>query len=449
MTNPTVAAGTRTPLRRGAELAARASRVLPAGVSSDARRGLPEPVYVDHALGAHLTDVDGNDYVDYVLGQGPMILGHSAPEVVEAVTRQVARGQAYAGQHPLEIEAAELVQAMVPGADLVRFNTVGSEAVIGAWRLARGLTGRQKILKFEGHYHGWLDAALWSLHPPVDAAGPREAPVAVAASGGQQASAAADLVLAPWNDLDAFTALLAAHRDEIAAVVMEPLLCNTGCIAPVPGFLEAVREQTSAAGALLVFDEVITGFRLARGGAQEWFGVVPDLAVYGKAIAGGLPVAAIAGRAEVMDQITAGTVGHAGTFNSNPIGMAATVATLGRLRRDGDELYPRLRTLGGRLMDGIRSAAAGAGVPMLVDGPGPVFQTYLTSAGAVRDYRDFAATDRAGMARLHAGLLRRCVNIVPRGLWFLSAAHTEADVDQTIEIVADVLRDGAFDDLRP
>ncbi|TDC45134.1 aminotransferase class III-fold pyridoxal phosphate-dependent enzyme, partial [Jiangella ureilytica] len=201
--------------------------------------------------------------------------------------------------------------------------------------------------------------------------------------------------------------LLAEHRHEVAAVVMEPLLCNTGCIAPEPEFLSGVRELTAAAGALLVFDEVITGFRLARGGAQEWFGVTPDLAVFGKAIAGGLPVAAIAGRAEVMDQITAGTVGHAGTFNSNPVGMAAAVATLGRLQRDGDELYPRLRATGQRLMNGLRSVAADAGVPMLVDGPGPVFQTYLTSADSVRDYRDFAATDRAGMARLHAELLRR------------------------------------------
>lgn len=440
MTNPTVAVSARTPLRRGAELAARASRVMPAGVSSDARRGLPEPVYVDHALGAHLTDVDGNDYVDYVLGQGPMILGHSAPEVVEAVTRQVARGQAYAGQHELEIEAAELVQAMVPGADLVRFNTVGSEAVIGAWRLARGFTGRQKILKFEGHYHGWLDAALWSLHPPVDAAGPAQAPVPVAASGGQQASAAGDLVIAPWNDVAAFTALMSLHGSEIAAVVMEPLLCNTGCIAPEPDFLAAVRDLTAAAGALLVFDEVITGFRLARGGAQELYGVVPDLAIFGKAIAGGLPVAAIAGRAEVMNLITAGTVGHAGTFNSNPVGMAAAVATLGRLNRDGDELYPRLRATGQRLMSGLRDVAAEAGVPMLVDGPGPVFQTYLTTAESVRDYRDFAATDRAGMARLHAELLRRGVNIVPRGLWFLSAAHTDDDVDRTVAVVADILR---------
>lgn len=428
------------PLLRGAELSERAHRVLAAGVSSDARRGMPEPVYVDHAQGAHLVDVDGNTYTDYVLGQGPMLLGHSAPEVVEAVTRQVARGQAYAGQHELEVEAAELVQAMVPCADLVRFNTVGSEAVVGAWRLARGATGRRKILKFEGHYHGWLDAALFSVHPPVAEAGPRRSPHVVPGTGGQQLSAAADLVVAPWNDEAAFSELMDRYGSDVAAVVLEPLLCNTGCIAAVPGFLESVRKVCSEHGSLLVFDEVITGFRLAPGGAQEYYGVVPDLAVFGKAIAGGLPVAAIAGRAEVMDLITSGAVGHAGTFNSNPIGMAATVATLGRLRRDQRELYPRVRATGQRLMDGIRRVAADAGVPLLVDGPGPVFQTYLTAETAVRDYRDFAATDRAGMARLHAELLRRGVNVVPRGLWFLSAAHTDDDIDRTVAVVDDVLR---------
>ena len=196
------------------------------------------------AHGAHLRDVDGNDYIDYVLGQGPMLLGHSAPEVVEAVTRQVALGQAYAGQHELEVDAAELVCDLVPCADLVRFNTVGSEAVIGAWRLARGATGRQKILKFEGHYHGWLDAALFSLHPPLERRGPAgRRPHAVPGTGGQQTSAAADLVIAPWNDTDAFAELMEQHGSEIAAVVMEPLLCNTGCIAPLPGFLEAVRRR--------------------------------------------------------------------------------------------------------------------------------------------------------------------------------------------------------------
>ena len=430
----------RRPMHRGADLAARAAGVLAGGVSSDARRGMPEPLYVDHAQGSHLFDVDGNSYIDYVLGQGPMLLGHSASEVVEAVTRQVARGQAYAGQHLLEIEAAELVQAMVPCADLVRFNTVGSEAVIGAWRLARGATGRQKILKFEGHYHGWLDAALFSLHPAVSDAGPRNAPFVVPGTGGQQRSSASDLVVASWNDAAGFSALMERHGAELAAVVLEPLLCNTGCISPAPGFLELVRATCDEHGCLMIFDEVITGFRLAAGGAQEYFGVVPDLAVFGKAMAGGLPVAAIAGRSEVMNLITDGKVGHAGTFNSNPLGMAATVATLGRLQRDGNELYPRLREAGQRLMAGIRAAASASGIPLLVDGPGPVFQTYLTTAEAVCDYRDFAATDRSGMARLHGELMRRGVNIVARGLWFISAAHSEEDIEITIEAVAETFR---------
>lgn len=427
-------------LTKGYDLAARAARVLAAGVSSDARRGMPTPLYIACGRGAHLVDVDGNDYVDYVLGQGPMLLGHSAPDVVEAVTRQIALGQAYAGQHELEVMAAELVCELVPNADLIRFNTVGSEAVLGAWRIARGATGRSKILKFEGHYHGWLDPALFSLHPPLDAAGPREAPNVVPGSGGQQMSGAEDLVVAPWNDADAFVSLMERHGAELAAVVMEPLLCNTGCIPAEPGFLELVREACNAYGALLVFDEVITGFRLAPGGAQEKFGVLADLAVFGKAIAGGLPVAAIAGRGDVMEMISAGKVGHAGTFNSNPVGMAATVATLQRLRRDKEVLYPGLYGMGQRLMQGIRDAADEAGVPLLVQGPGPVFQTYLTEAGKVRDYRDFAATDRAGMARMHAELLTRGVNIVPRGLWFLSVEHTEGDVDATVDAVRNVLQ---------
>lgn len=423
-----------------AELHERARKVLAGGVSSDARRTAGLPLYVDHASGAHLWDVDGNQYIDYVLAQGPMVLGHSAPAVVDAVARQLQRGQAYSAQHALEVEAAELVCRLVPGAELVRFNTVGSEAVIGAWRIARGATGRQKILKFEGHYHGWLDAALWSLHPPVGEAGPASAPVPVPGTGGQQRSAATDLVIAPWNDADALAALMAAHGHEIAAVVMEPVLCNTGCIPPVPGFLDTVRSLCSEYGCLLVFDEVITGFRLAPGGAQEYLGVTPDLAVFGKAIAGGLPVSAIAGRASVMEVVARGDVGHAGTFNSNPLGMAATVANLTVLDQQRDTVYPTLFTLGRRLMDGIRNAAAQAGVPMLVDGPGPVFQTYLTDATAIRNYRDFAATDRAAMARLHRLLLDRGVNIVPRGLWFLSAAHTAADIDRTVAAVADALR---------
>lgn len=419
----------------------RARRVLAGGVSSDARRPAPGevPIYVDHAEGAYLWDVDGRRYVDYVLGQGPMVLGHCPPALVTAVADQAARGMAYAAQHELEVQAAELVADLVPCAELVRFNTVGSEAVLGAWRVARGATGRQRILKFEGHYHGWLDAALWSLHPAVAAAGPAQAPVPVAGTGGQQLSSGGDLLIAPWNDIAAFRAIVERHGPEIAAVVMEPVLCNTGCIEPDRDFLAEVVSLSRAAGALVIFDEVITGLRLGTGGAQEYLGTVPDLAVLGKALAGGIPVSAVVGRREVMDHITNGAVGHAGTFNSNPVGMAATIATLTALSTGRDRVYPTLYRLGGRLRDGLRAVAAERSVALLVDGPGPMLQTCFTDRPAVRDYRDYAATDRAAALRLHRELLDEGINIVPRGLWFLSAAHTDADVDRTLEIVDGIL----------
>jgi glutamate-1-semialdehyde 2,1-aminomutase len=425
----------------GAALYERARQVLAGGVSSDARRVGPGevPLYVDRAEGAYLWDVDGRRYVDFVLGQGPMVLGHCPPAVVESVARQAARGMAYSAQHELEVVAAELVTSLVPCADLVRFNTVGSEAVLGAWRVARGATGRQRILKFEGHYHGWLDAALWSLHPAVAAAGPAAEPIPVPGTGGQQLSAGGDLLIAPWNDIEAFRAIIDRHGPEIAAVVMEPVLCNTGCIEPDRDFLAEVLAGTRAAGALVIFDEVITGMRLGTGGAQEYLNAVPDLAVLGKALAGGIPVSAVVGRRDVMDYIARGDVGHAGTFNSNPIGMAATVATLRTLDDGRDRIYPELYRLGGRLRDGLRSVAEQRSVPLLVDGPGPMLQTCFTDQPAVRNYRDFAATDRAAAARLHRGLLECGINIVPRGLWFLSAAHTAEDVDRAVEAVDGIL----------
>ena len=439
MTTADPLASTSRPLARASALAERGRAVLAGGVSSDARRLAPVPLYVDRGKGARIWDVDGTEYLDYVLGQGPAILGHSAPAVVAAVQAQAARGQAYSAQHEREVEVAEQVCRLVPCAERVRFNSVGSEAMHAALRLARGYTGRQKVVKFEGHYHGWLDPVLYSLHPPLDLAGPADAPVPVPASGGQQTSTAGDMVVCVWNDLDALERTLERHRGEIAAVIMEPLCCNTGCIAPRPGYLEGAKALAAEHGALLVFDEVITGFRLAPGGAQEHFGVVPDLAVFGKAIAGGLPLSCLAGRAEVMDLISDGRVGHSGTFNSNPIAIEAAAATLAELTRDGGAAYERLHATGRRLMDGLRAAAADAGVPLLVDGPGAVFQTYLTDRDEIADYREFAATDLAGMARLHHALLDRGVNIVGRGLWFMSTVHDDADVDATVERFADAL----------
>jgi glutamate-1-semialdehyde 2,1-aminomutase len=423
------------------ELAEEARRYIAGGVSSDARRGVkPAPLYIDHAKGSRMWDVDGNEYIDFVLGQGPLILGHTPTPVLAAVAAQMGRGQVYSAQHELEIEVAKTICEIVPCADLVRFNSVGSEAVHAAWRLARAYTGREKILKFEGHYHGWFDPALYSVHPPLDAAGPASAPNTVPGTRGQQRSTAADIVIAPWNDAAALAAILDQHKGEIAAIIMEPVLCNTGAIRPLDGYLADVQQLCRDHECLLIFDEVITGFRLAPGGAQEYLGVTPDLAVFGKAVAAGFPLSVLAGREAVMSLISRGEVAHAGTFNSNPIVMAAAAAALHELLCDNGAAYDNLFSIGQRLMDGIRAAAAETGVPLLVDGPGPVFNIYLTDQPAITNYRQYAACDLAGMARLHTALLDQGVNMVGRGLWFLSTAHTDADIDQTVAAVTEALR---------
>jgi glutamate-1-semialdehyde 2,1-aminomutase len=417
---------------------ARAQRSIAGGVSSDARRAAGTPLFVDRARGAELWDVDGNRVLDYVLGQGPNILGHASPVVAQAVRDQVARGVAYAAQHELECVVAERLCRMVPGAEKVRFNTVGSEAVHGALRLARGITGRSKVVKFEGNYHGWLDPVLYSVHPDVRAAGDPARPATVPGSAGLTPRSGDDLIVLPYNDLAAVRGCFERHPDEIAAVICEPLLCNTGVISPVPGFLEGLRELTAAAGALLVFDEIITGFRIAAGGAQEYFGVTPDIAAFGKAMAGGMQVSAIAGRAGVMDAISDGRVAHAGTFNSQPVAMAAAAAVLAVLDERREEIYPALHARGSRLMRGIRDAGERHGIPLLVTGPGSLFQVYLTNQPSVDDYRAFAACDRPRMTRLHELLLERGVHTVPRGLWFLSTEHTDDHVDETLRVIDEV-----------
>jgi glutamate-1-semialdehyde 2,1-aminomutase len=424
---------------RGERLAARARQVLAGGVSSDARRLPGAPLFADHARGARLVDVDGTEYIDFVLGQGPAILGHCPPAVADAVAAQARRGMSYSAQHEAEVELAETICRLVPSAERVRFNSVGSEAVHAALRLARGHTGRGKILKFEGHYHGWLDPVLYSVHPDLALAGPAQAPHVVVGTGGQQLTTAADLLVAPWNDLPAFAAILSANADDIAAVIMEPVLCNTGVILPEPGFLEGVARLCRQAGALVIFDEIITGFRLAPGGAQEYLGITPDLSALGKALAGGMQLSALVGRAEIMEDIAAGRVAHAGTFNSHPVAVAAAQATVAVLDQQRDTIYPALFSLGQRLADGLRGAARRAGVPLLVSSVGPLVQTYVTEAEQVRNYRDFAATDLAAMARLHRLLMQRGVSMVPRGLWFLSAAHTPDDIDCAVVAAADAL----------
>ncbi len=409
-----------------------ASQWLPGGVSSNFRLGIsPTPLVFERAEGAFLFDADGNKLIDYYLGMGPMILGHTPPEVVEAARQQMERGILYGGQSAIEAEAARLVCEMVPCAERVRFNTSGSEAVQTALRLARAATGRRTVVKFEGHYHGWFDNVLWSVAPPPGANAP------VAGSLGQPEAAGADIVALPWNDLDAIRKRL--QQGDVAAVIMEPAMCNAGAVPPLPGYLEGVREACTRTGSVLVFDEVITGFRLAPGGAQQRFGVTPDLATFAKAIASGFPVAAIAGRADLMDFCTAGVV-HGGTYNGQAVAMAACVATLQRLRQPG--VYDLMEQRGARLMQGIAAALAGAGIPAIVTGFPQIFHVAFGLTEPARNWTDLARMDRARYVAFTTALLRRGVRALERGAWFMSTEHDDAVIDATLDAVAEFCNNG-------
>ncbi|MET0430394.1 MAG: aminotransferase class III-fold pyridoxal phosphate-dependent enzyme, partial [Microvirga sp.] len=317
----------------------RASRFLPGGVSSNYRLGMaPTPLVFERADGPYLHDVDGNRLIDYYLGMGPMILGHRPPALVEAVTRQLERGILYGGQSELEFEAAELVCDMVPSAGRVRFGSSGTEVIQAALRLARAATGRSRIVKFEGHYHGWLDNVLWSVAPTPERMGRENEPNLLPGTAGQDAPAGSHVEVLSWNRIDDVAERL--ERGDVAAVIMEAAMCNSGAIKPAPGYLEAVRDLCTRTGTVLVFDEVITGFRVGPGGVQKVLGVTPDLSVFGKAIANGFPVAALVGRADLMDRFGTGEGMHGGTYNAGAVAMAATVATLKSLREPG--FYDRL-----------------------------------------------------------------------------------------------------------
>lgn len=422
----------------------RARSSLAGGVSSHFRvGGHPCPLFFDRAEGSRLYDADGNEYLDFALGQGPMILGHSPKSVLDAVEAAMRKGQLFAGQHELEVTVAERVQQCVPCAELIRFSNAGSEAIQAALRLARAYTGKTKWIKFEGQYHGWFDNVLISVAPPLDQAGPRESPVPVAWSQGQMSSCFDEIIVLPWNDLDLFERTVARHRDDLAAVVTEPIMCNTNCIQPKPGFLEGLREICTREKIVLVFDEIITGFRPGLGGAQGLYGVTPDLATFGKAMANGFPISMLAGKQEFMRLIADGSVIHAGTYNANPMVMAATHATLACLSANNASVYDQLRSRGQTLMQGIRDIAAKAGHPVLVQGLGPMFNVAFTSASEITDYRSHVQSiDVVKYSRFVALMLERGVRLIGRGIWYVSAAHTEEDIERTLGAVADVLQSG-------
>jgi glutamate-1-semialdehyde 2,1-aminomutase len=418
---------------------ARNAQWMAGGVNSNFRLNIsPTPLVFERAEGPYLFDVDGNRLIDYYLGMGPMILGHSPETLRAAIHDQIDKGILFAGQSELEAEAARLVCNLVPCAERIRFGSSGSEVVQGAIRLARAATGRRIILKFEGHYHGWFDNILWSTAPGLNAAGPAEAPVPVAGSAGQDPQAADGIEILVWNDLDRLEQRLS--RGDVAGVIMEPAMCNAGAIHPAPGYLEGAREACTRTGTILIFDEVITGFRLSAGGAQALFGVTPDLATFGKAIANGFPVAALAGRADLLDLFATGGVVHGGTYNSQCLSMAATVATLSELT---PALYETIDRRGRRLMDGIRMALEDAGIQAVVTGFPGIFHVGFGLAAPARHYRDLTRIDRPAYVAFTTALLKRGVRALERGAWFLSREHDEAVIDATLAAVADAAREVA------
>jgi glutamate-1-semialdehyde 2,1-aminomutase len=408
---------------RSRALHARASERLAGGVSTAFRMyERPVPLFIREAKGARLTDVDGREYVDFACGFGPVILGHGHERVTAAVAAAAANVQQVGAQHEAEIELAELLCESVPAFDVVRFGVTGSEAIHAALRLARAATGRPLVVKFAGHYHGWLD----TMYTGTAHVGP-----AVPESAGQGVAAIADVLVCDWNEREALDRLLADHGDLIAAVVMEPIPCNQGVMFPHAGYLEHVRELTAEAGALLVFDEVITGFRIALGGAQDVTGVTPDLAVVAKAMANGFPISAFGGRRDLMGLVATNRVVHAGTFNGGGISVAASLATIRELT-ETEGIHDRMHALGQRLMAGLRTAADRHGHRLVVQGPGSVFFAWLLAEGEVTSYRDHLRADAARYAGFAELMLGEGVRVIPAGRWYLSAAHDEAAIDETI-----------------
>ena len=417
-------------LERSVSAFARAKNVIPGGVNSSVRAFKSvggNPVFMTSGSGARMTDVDGNEYIDYVLSWGPLILGHAHPQVVKAVAAAAERGSSFGTPTEAESELAELVVAMVPSIEKVRFTSSGTEATMNAVRLARGFTKRDKIVKFAGCYHGAADAFLI-------AAGSSALTLGVPNSPGVPKSVANDTIVARYNDAEGLASIFAQYGGEIAAVIIEPYVGNMGLVLPRDGYLERVRELCTQHGALLIFDEVMTGFRVARGGVQERTGILPDLTTLGKVIGGGLPVGAFGGRADIMDCLTPeGPVFHAGTLSGNPLAMAAGIATL-KLIRDDATLYERLEVLTRLLTEGLHEIFSKHGVPHTTAYAGSMFGMFFT-AGPVVDLESAMTSDTARYAAYFHAMLDQGVYLAPAQFeaGFVSAAHTTRDIEATLE----------------
>lgn len=412
-------------------LFAAAQKVIPGGVNSPVRafRGVGgQPLFIDHAEGPYMWDADGNQYIDYVLSWGPLILGHAHPDVVSALKRAVERGTSYGAPTALETELAELVCELVPSAEQVRFVNSGTEATMSVLRLARAFTKRNKIIKLQGNYHGHADFLLVQAGSGVATLGLPDSP-------GVPAGATRDTLTAPYNDLAAIETLFNQHGDDIAGIILEPVAGNMGCVPPVEGYLAGLRQLCSQYDALLIFDEVMTGFRVARGGAQEYYGVMPDLTALGKVIGGGLPVGAYAGRREIMQTVApAGPMYQAGTLSGNPLAMTAGIETLKAIREPG--VFERLVAGTTELCQGIGAAAEAAGIPVYQTQVGTMFCMFFTDQPVI-NWDTAAKSDTQKYARFFQAMLRHGVYLAPSQFetGFFSTAHTEGVITATLRAV--------------
>ena len=432
MTNPTQTGQAHAASR--AEFA-KAQTLFPGGVNSPVRafRAVGgEPPVIERGEGARVYDVDGNGYLDYVGAYGPLIFGHAPPAVTAAIVAAAARGTSYGMPTRLENELGALVREVMPAIEMMRFVSSGTEATMSALRVARGFTGRSKIVKFAGCYHGHSDGLLAQ-------AGSGVATLSLPGSAGVPAAIVSETLVAPFNDLPAVEALFAAHPGDIAAIIVEPLPANMGVVPPAPGYLAGLRALTQREGALLIFDEVISGFRVAPGGAQALYGVRPDLTTLGKIVGGGLPVGVYGGQRDVMECVAPlGAVYQAGTLSGNPLAMSAGCAVLRELQQPG--VYERLDALGVRLAAGLTDACRAAGVLAVVNRVGSVMTGFF-AAGPITNYAEAQTADTARYARVHARLLERGVFLAPSQFEaaFVSLAHSEADIDQTVVALREAL----------
>lgn len=424
----------------------RATRSIAAGVNSGIRKmEAPVPLYFTKGSGPNLWDADGNHYLDFQLGQGALLYGHAPAGMADAMAAQARLGTHWAAQCELEIEVAERIQAMIPSAELVRFNNSATEVVLSAFRLARAHTGRKLILRFEGHYHGWADEGLVGFANPMDKWGDDENPARLHPSKGVIPEVLDQFVMARWNDPGHLRRVVDRYRGQLAAIVFEPVLCNTCCLEPVASLMSTIRELCDRDGMLMISDETITGFRFGASCAQGHYGFRPDLTILGKAVGGGTPFAALAGTKAAFAKILSGEVVHAGTLNGNPLCLAASKWSLDQVLALGKNHPAGIQRLGQRLMDGLVTLSREHGVPMRPQGPRLIFHAVMLKLGAaegpIMDYRDYVRRhDAPRWMHLRRCLLEEGVRAIERGLWSISLAHDESHIDQALQRAAIAFR---------